>query len=87
MKLTNDKKMIRLTIARNTAEAAFAATKKALEAAKETLKEAEMAHNQAKAVYLTVVDAEKLENVMLTSTAHNSRSFFVKLEDQNWVTN
>ena len=53
--------MIRLTttIAHNTAEADFAATKKALDAAKKTLKEAEMAHNQAKAVYLTV-DAEKL---------------------------
>ena len=65
MKLTNNKKMIRLTIARNTAEAAFAATKKALEAAKKTLKEAEMAHNQAKAVYLTVVDAENEINNLI----------------------
>ena len=50
---------MRLIIARNTAEATFAATKKALKAAKKTLEEAEIAHNQAKAVYLAVVDAEK----------------------------
>ena len=51
--------MIRLTIARNSAEAAFSESKKALEAAKKTLLEAEKAHNKAKAVYLALLDAEK----------------------------
>ena len=63
--------MIRLTIARNSAEAAFSATKKALEAAKKTLLEAEKAHNQAKAVYLALLDAEKeINNNIYVETGH-----------------